>query len=193
MSWAAAVLAGGASRRMGGRDKASIEVEGEKLLDRQVRILREAGAQRVFIVGRPRHPPFLPPSCRFIPDDPRTSGPLAGLLAALAAAPEPLVAVSAVDLPALTPDWWRRLASRTDAAHGAVARNQDHYEPLAAIYPRCCLPAVHAYAAAGRRDLQGLVRVLAASDHLRVFDVPAGEASLLTNWNRPEDLPDAPR
>ncbi|MCW5723995.1 MAG: NTP transferase domain-containing protein [Maricaulaceae bacterium] len=46
------LLAGGRSSRMG-RDKALIEWRGETLLDRARRTLCEAGADQVFVLGRP--------------------------------------------------------------------------------------------------------------------------------------------
>ena len=49
MDYDAVVLAGGSSGRMGGADKAEIEIHGERLLDRVVEAVRDA--KRVIVVG----------------------------------------------------------------------------------------------------------------------------------------------
>ena len=45
------ILAGGNSSRMG-RDKAWLRVDGQRLLDRQIALVRAVGAVEVFISGR---------------------------------------------------------------------------------------------------------------------------------------------
>lgn len=189
-SWkfSGAVLAGGRSQRMG-RDKALIRVEGETLLARQVRLLRSAGASEVLLnqhPDRPRPESELPPGLRLVWDAPPhlESGPLAGLAAVLQAAQSDLVAVTAVDLPALTPDWWRRLLARAAPAVGVVGqRPGGFFEPLAAIFPRRALRAAEDRLASGDFALQALVREGVDQGWMRPLLMSPEEQAGLFNWN----------
>ncbi len=94
------MLAGGASRRMGGADKTALRVGGRALLDRAVAALAAGGADRVVVVG-PRPPATAPPGVEVVltREDPAGSGPVAGLAAGLALTTAPEVVVLAADLP----------------------------------------------------------------------------------------------
>lgn len=93
----AVVLAGGAARRLGGRDKPAVPVAGVSLLERVLTACRGAG--RVIVVGPPRE---LPGQVRQVRESPPGGGPLAALRAGLPVVDAPLVAVLAADLPFLT-------------------------------------------------------------------------------------------
>lgn len=87
------VLAGGLSSRMG-RDKAMLTVDGETLLDRTVRILREAGAQHVAVSGtRPGA----------IADRYERTGPLGGIASAAPVLADGRWLIVPVDMPRLHP------------------------------------------------------------------------------------------
>ena len=91
-----AVLAGGASRRMG-TDKAFIELGGATLLARVGGALFDAGATSVFVVGgnaaRVKESGFC-----FVEDDWPTQGPLAGIITALRHTKADTLAVLSCDL-----------------------------------------------------------------------------------------------
>ncbi len=97
----ALVLAGGAARRLGGRDKPAVIVGGATLLDRVLAAV--AGAERIVVVGPRRELAELPEDevawCR---ENPPGGGPVAAIAAGLAAVSTPFVAVLAADLPFLT-------------------------------------------------------------------------------------------
>jgi len=106
------ILAGGKSRRMG-TDKAALVFEGETLLDRARRILREAGAERVIVLGRPDEKDGWP-------DPPGGKGPgvaLASALNRLARAGPLRAVVIPVDMPGLTPDSLKALIRSGPSAH----------------------------------------------------------------------------
>jgi molybdopterin-guanine dinucleotide biosynthesis protein A len=96
---AALILAGGASRRMG-RPKAALELEGETLLHRVVRIALAACTEVVVVAAPGQALPPLPEVARRV-DDPAElvgSGPLVGALAGLRALDDSdVVYIGAVD------------------------------------------------------------------------------------------------
>ncbi|HTH49835.1 MAG TPA: molybdenum cofactor guanylyltransferase [Candidatus Limnocylindria bacterium] len=202
------VLRGGQSSRMG-RDKAALTVAGEALLDRQLRLLAEAGcAERLVSVAAPPGPP--PPAGptqatgemaggealrssatgphRWIEDRFREAGPLAGLERALARAHYDPVLVLAVDLPAMTAEFLRSLLAEAGPDCGVVPVIDGRFEPLVAVYPRLAHAEAEHRLQRHERALQDFVRAGVAAGWLRSRTVSAADQRLFTNWNRPEDL-----
>lgn len=91
----AVILAGGRGSRLGGRDKASIEVDGESLLRRAVDGARSAGCREVVVVGPPRAGWEEIVQVR---EEPAYGGPVAALAAALGRLRSEDVLLMAVDL-----------------------------------------------------------------------------------------------
>jgi molybdopterin-guanine dinucleotide biosynthesis protein A len=115
------LLSGGDAVRLGGADKATIEVGGRTLLEHALHAL--AGAIEVVVVGD-QVPTSRPVT--FTREDPRGGGPVAGLLAGLDAfARRPdLLVVLAVDMPLVSDRTVRRLvASVTDDGAVVVDRS----------------------------------------------------------------------
>ena len=141
---AAAVLAGGASRRMG-RDKATLAVGGVALA---AGVLAAAArvADPVVLVAPEGHParglgaPVV--------TDPG-EGPLAALAAALAALEADHVLVLATDHPGLVVDLLAHLAALAPRGEAVACRRGPRLEPLVAVYRRA--PAL----AAARARLAG--------------------------------------
>lgn len=155
-SVAGLLLTGGASRRMG-TDKALIEVDGKRLVDRVAAVLA-AVADPVIEVG---------PGWSGLPavrEDPPGSGPLAALGAGAAALREaghdgPFL-VLAVDMPRVGVELLRFLAGRAGTAT-AVPRAGGHPQPMCARYGPDVLAAVDERLAAGGRSLRDLLETLA--------------------------------
>ncbi|GAA3358570.1 molybdenum cofactor guanylyltransferase [Saccharopolyspora gregorii] len=114
--FAAVVLAGGSSRRLGGVDKLALSTGGRTLLAHTALAVRDADP--VVVVG-PRRP--VPVPVRWAREDPPGSGPLAGLHAGLEEVPfeRGLVAVLAADHPGLSAGTVARLRAAA-AESGAV-------------------------------------------------------------------------
>ena len=183
-----AVLAGGESRRMG-RDKAGLIVGGQPLWQRQVQLLRAAGAGVVGVVRRPDQPTLdLPAEIPLWQDAVAGIGPLAGLHAALTAAQTPWLAVVATDMPRLDAAWFHWLGGFCSPGRGALVRRRDGvHEPLAAIYPQSARAAAAARLAGPNFSLQALADALIAQNLM--FSVPLPDAELwrIENWNTPAE------
>ena len=185
-----AVMAGGASRRMG-QDKAQLSLDGEPLWQRQARILREAGAATVGVVRQREQAPLTMTAGIVLWHDAVIgAGPLAGLQAALTACRSGRLAVLATDMPRIDAAWFRWLLAFCPAGGGAVARHpQAGHEPLAAIYPRSALPEVtRRLTTGGPRSLQSLVDHLIASDRMASVPLPPAEVWRVANWNTPAEV-----
>ena len=97
---AAVVLAGGRSSRFG-RDKLLEPVDGRPLLHHAIEAVRPF-ASEILVVTRPDGAPPLPDGVTLVHDAVAFEGPLAGLIAGLAAARSPIVVVVGGDMPTLS-------------------------------------------------------------------------------------------
>ena len=180
------VLAGGRSSRMG-REKALIDFEGQPLVLRVADRLARAADPVLLATGNPGR--LGPVGYREVADVSAECGPLGGLVAGLEASPHELVAVVAVDMPYVSPELLKFLASLRQGEDAVVPMGATGLEPLHAVYSTSALPAMRNALADGRYGLRQLL-----SD-LRVREVRASEWSPSTidprfafNINRPEDL-----
>ena len=125
------VLTGGGAARLGGADKASIEVGGRTLLEHALAALADAG--EVVVVGTdvPTSRPVT-----FTREDPPGGGPAAGLLAGLRAfARRPdRVVVLAVDMPLVTAATVRRLRDASQSDGAVLVDGSGHQQHLCAVY-----------------------------------------------------------
>lgn len=188
------VLAGGAGRRLGGVDKAALEVGGTAMLD--LVLTASAAAVATVVVGAER---ATVRPVTWTRERPAGGGPVAGLAAGLAALDTPVpgfspgapaagsrpVVVLATDLPALTASGLGRLLARAgDLAEVDAVLFEDaggHRQPLAGIYRadrlRSALAGLGAVEGASMRRLLG---------GLAVVTVPDGGAS--ADCDTPADL-----
>lgn len=188
----AVVLAGGAGRRLGGVDKAGLDVGGRCLLDRV--LAAAAGvAGRLVVVGPPRAVD-LERAVIFVQEDDPGGGPVPAVLAALdATGGAAVVVVLAVDLPLLaTGDLSLLLDALTaDPSVDAVAAADPSGRPN---------PLLAAYRSEALRRNAAAITTPVGAPAVRLL--PAGPARVRTvdigldatlNVNRPDDLERARR
>jgi molybdopterin-guanine dinucleotide biosynthesis protein A len=184
---AGVIVAGGRASRMGGRDKAFAEVDGEPIAARAARVFHALFPQVIVAAHGPER--FRGLDVEVVADAFPGCGPLAGIHAAMRASRHPHVFVAACDMPGLDADAIRFVCARAGDADAVVPRWEDDIEPLHALYAVRCLPVVEACLRDGRhalRDFLPLVRVdWIPEDAMRaVRSAPAS----LTNVNTPEEL-----
>jgi molybdopterin-guanine dinucleotide biosynthesis protein A len=182
----AVLLAGGKSERMG-RDKASLDFQGEPLWRRQIALLRELEPREIFISGPAREEWS---GFRVVPDFLANAGPLAGLAASLRVCADTHLLALAVDLPRMTAGYLRSLIHHCTAERGVVPGDADFLEPLAAIYPTTCLPLAESCLASGELAMHDFVARCVEAGLMRVIPVAASERPLFFNANTPADLAD---
>ncbi|MSU36105.1 MAG: molybdenum cofactor guanylyltransferase [Pedosphaera sp.] len=179
----AVILAGGKSLRMGS-DKASLPMGHTSLLERQAQLVRKAGASSVLIsLAHAREGLPFP----VVLDRRRNCGPLAGLEAALAVCPTPLLLVLAVDLPEMSFEFLDTLVRHCSPTLGRIPTWGDQMEPLAAVYPTCLFNLVEQHLNSGRLAMRDLAEAGRIAGMLAPFPVAPSEQYLFTNWNHPED------
>lgn len=133
------VLAGGRSTRLG-RDKALLEVNGEPLLARAVRILSSVCGE-VLVVG-PREREAVVPGVRVMPDERPGIGPLGGIATALRATRGDRLLAVATDMPLLNVDLLRYLIELSPGFDVTIPRVDGRTQQLHAVYARTCLSVI---------------------------------------------------
>jgi molybdopterin-guanine dinucleotide biosynthesis protein A len=181
----AAIIAGGASRRMG-RTKALLEVAGRPLIARVAEVVRAALPQLFVVTSSPEIAAAA--DAPAVPDIFPGQGPLAGIHAALRHAGAP-VFCCACDMPHLNAAFIRFLCERLDDYDAVVPRAGVYDEPLHAIYAPACLPAIEAelQGRVGPVDniFKGLRVLFVGADEARRFDA---ELRMFDNWNTPDEV-----
>lgn len=136
------IQAGGQSSRMG-EDKALKTFLGHPLIQRVVDRLTPIADEIIVTTNHPDDYTFL--NLRLFSDLKPGRGALGGLYTAIASASHPIVAVVACDMPFASPmliETMRRLLAEEEA-DVVIAKSEEGYEPLHAIYRRkTCLPAI---------------------------------------------------
>jgi molybdopterin-guanine dinucleotide biosynthesis protein A len=199
VKFSAVILAGGKSSRMG-RDKAWLEIEGRSLLARQIQLVRDAGADEVFISGR-ANADYSNFDCRVLHDRIVDAGPLGGIESALVASSSSLLLVLAVDMPKMQVQLLSRLASQCGERVGVVPRVNGKIEPLAAFYPKAAVGLIEEWFSASRRKELGSEMSPAKSPSATRFaercvecglaqlvDIAESETQFFANWNSPEQV-----
>jgi molybdopterin-guanine dinucleotide biosynthesis protein A len=183
------LLAAGRSTRMG-RDKALLDVDGQPLWERQRDVLVATGAAEIFLSARPEQPwvKGLKGFTAAVHDAFSRGGPLVGIAAGLERSTMPWLAVLAIDLPRMTPQWFAGLSQDCGPGVGAVGRRDNFFEPLAAIYPREILPLAWEALVHGHYALQPLLARAVADGLMRVHEITPAEAPWFENWNEPQDF-----
>ncbi|MFL5306106.1 MAG: molybdenum cofactor guanylyltransferase [Polyangia bacterium] len=191
MTVAAAIIAGGRARRLGGRVKPFVEVAGIAIADRQLAVLRPLFARVIAVVADAADAaPWQDRGVETVTDAVPGAGPMAGVGAALGAAAPGGVVCLAGDLPFLSPALLAALRDVAPEADAVAPRAGGHVEPLCARYGARCLPPLQSRLAGGRLALHAFLEELDRTvwlegDALAALD-PGGRSFL--NVNTPDDL-----
>jgi len=185
------ILAGGRGTRLGGVNKALMEVGGRAIIDRQLEVLRPL-TEEVLVVAN--DDALASRGLRIVRDVEQGAGPLVGLYSGLREVRTPLAIAVACDLPFLQPELLRFLIAAAAGYDVVIPRLGDLLEPAHAVYRTGCVPAMAAAIRRGER------RLIAFLGRLRVREV--GEKELrrydpnlrsFLNVNTPEELARAQR
>lgn len=146
--WSLGVLAGGMSTRMG-VDKASLLFAGTTLIEHVIARLAPPGVS-VLVSTRSREA-FAPPGAMKIPDEQPGLGPLAGIVALLAATPTSFLVLVPTDMPLVPRGCGEALLAAREDADAVVLSWKGRVEPFPALIARDVAPVVRGLFDAGAR------------------------------------------
>src|SRR5262249_55237704 len=135
-----AILAGGRARRFQGLNKATLDVGGQRIIDRQLAALAAVTAEQLVISNDPSA--FAGLGVSVVADLVEDAGPPGGLYTALKTARSSRVLVLACDLPFVHAVFLRFLVERAVDADIVVPRTVDGLQPLCGVYATRIIPIV---------------------------------------------------
>jgi molybdenum cofactor guanylyltransferase len=159
----AIVLAGGRASRLGGINKALIEIGGVPVIHRVVGALRPLADQTV-LVGRLADDVGAV-GVEVMPDALERGSALVGLYSGLLAARHDAAIAVACDMPFLSTQLLAHLLMRSGDADVTVPRIGPHLEALHAVYRRSCLPFMREMIEAGNH------KIIHLYDRVRVLEI----------------------
>lgn len=186
ISMTGVILAGGESTRMG-KNKAFIEINGRRIIDRTVSLFKEIFDDVLLVTNTPLD--YLELNVRIVTDLIPGKGSLGGIYTGLFFSSSPKAFFVACDMPFLDKRVIQYFLSLTQAADIVVQKTKDYWEPLHAIYPRTLLKPVE------RMLRQGELKIIKAYREMKVREVteeelrPFGpDLRTLSNINTPDEL-----
>lgn len=183
----AIVLAGGMASRLGGVNKARLEVGGRPLLERVLDSVAPLSSQ-LLVVGHLAGD--LPHGrAQVVPDLFPDGGSLGGIFTGLLHSKHDLAIVVGCDMPFLSTDLLRLILASSRGWDVTVPRIGPYQEALHAAYRRSCIPVFRDALESGRR------RIVDCYARVRLREIPEEELRRLDpelrsflNVNTPEDL-----
>jgi len=182
-----AILAGGASSRMGA-NKALMQIRGEPLISRVAKTLSAcpAVAEILLITNNPSEYEFL--HLPIFPDRQPGKGPLGGIYTALSHAKFSRVLVVACDLPLITPELLEYLCREGADADVWVLESEKGVEPLCAVYAKSCLPVIEKQLRENRLKVSDFYSQVKTTAIRLEASLPFYKPDLLMNVNTPEEF-----
>jgi len=180
------LLAGGKNSRMG-MNKAFLEIDEERLIDKTLNIYRRLFSEIIIVTNDPLpHLEFQ--SAALVTDIYKGKGPLGGIYTGLFYAKNNYTFVCPCDMPFLNESFIAYMIGQSGKHDVITPELPDGYQPLHAIYSRNCLPSIKRLILMDKLKITGFyrdVRVLTISEkEIQPFN-PDGR--LFHNLNTPED------
>jgi molybdopterin-guanine dinucleotide biosynthesis protein A len=144
------ILAGGKSSRFGS-DKALFEYRGRPLIEHVIESIRPVVGRMAIISNEPERLAYLEIPCH--PDSVEGLGPFGGVYTAMLLCVTDFALVVGCDMPEISADLIRYMASVSGGYDVVVPRVGGWYEPLHALYSKRCLPPAEKSIRAGNRQI----------------------------------------
>ncbi|MEW6602286.1 MAG: molybdenum cofactor guanylyltransferase [Nitrospirota bacterium] len=180
------ILAGGENTRMPVL-KAFIEVEGQKIVERNLLIMKTLFRESRIVTNQPELYAYL--GVPMLGDAYDIRGPMTGIFTALLNSPTPLVFISACDMPFINKDLIKYMAEKTPGKDAVVPEQSGQREPLFAFYSRHLLESMENALLGGRRGPRDFLRnkrvQYITTEEIRKSD---GRGASFINLNCPKDV-----
>lgn len=181
------LLAGGKNTRMG-INKAFLEMDEVRLIDRILAIFHELFSETIIVTNDPlSYTEFT--SATTVTDIYKNKGALGGIYSGLFFASEYYSFVTACDMPFLNKDFISYLAQRAEKHDIVVPQSSDGFQPLHAVYSKNCLATIKRNLEADKLKITGFykgMRVLTLAEE--IINSFNENGNLFLNINTPKEL-----
>ena len=182
------ILAGGKSSRFG-INKALVEINGSRLIDRVTGLLSPIFKRIILITNSPQDYSYL--RLPIYEDLIRGLGPIGGILTGLENIHDKAGFFIACDMPFVSEDLIRYMASVRGDFDAVVPKIDWKMEPLHALYTKSCLPVIKELIASGVYQINKSFCKLSVR-YVNEAEIKANDPQMRSflNVNRPEELVD---
>lgn len=169
-----------------GTNKAFLHVNGERIIDRTLRICQQLFTETILVTQEPAL--YLDFDVNIVTDLERGKGPLMGIYTGLFFSSSPYIFVLACDMPFLDASFIKHMVDKTADYDIVVPRTEGGLEPLHAIYSRRLLKPIEKLLHENKLKITGFFagarKKIIEADEISQF---GPVERLLFNLNRPED------
>lgn len=182
------ILAGGLNKRFNGRNKAFIEVNGMRLLDRTHGIFKELFEEIILVTNEPTR--YLEWDLNIVTDLFPTRSSLTGIHAGLFYATRPFAFFTACDAPFLKKEMVEAVVEAAESHIDIVLpETAMGIEPLCAVYSKRCLESIEGRLSRRVYKIQNFFRKMKVKKiHEKTLRRVDPELRSFININTPEDL-----
>ena len=159
----AIILSGGKQSRMGGREKAFLEIGGKSLIERKVNLLSGIFSRIILVTNNPVAYEHL--GVGLVSDEKEGFGPLMGLCSGLEKSESEYCFVTTSDTPFVQEGLIKHLKAAAAGFDAVVPLWNGYYEPLCAVYSRMCIEHI-------RKTLETERKVISFYDKVNVNSIP---------------------
>ncbi len=182
----AVILSGGENRRMPVL-KAFIEVDGQKIIERNIRIMKGLFEDVSIVTNQPETYAYL--EVPMLGDVYDIRGPMTGIFTALLNSSKQWVFVSACDMPFVSTDLINHMSTRRSSVDAIVPMLQGKAEPLFSFYSKRLLAPMEKAVLSDNKSLKDFLDMkrvqYISTNQIKKFDP---EASSFINLNTPQDI-----
>ena len=180
------ILAGGENTRMP-VSKAFIKVDGEKIIERNLRIMRGLFKEVFIVTNRPEQ--YIYPGAQLLGDVYDVRGPMTGIFTALLNSSNKWVFVSACDMPFINKEVISYAASMREGHDAVVPGSGNAVEPLFAFYSKCLSSSMEQELLSGKRGMKDFLNKKKVK-YIRITEIKGldPEAKSFINLNTPDDI-----
>lgn len=181
------ILSGGRSTRMGGYNKAFLDFQGERLIDRTVRLFKSIFEEVILVTHSPLE--YIDQDVMIVKDIVPPKGPLGGIYTGLFFSSSSRSFVAACDMPFLNEAFIRFMMDKAREHDVVVPETSDGPQPLHAVYSRKCMGEIFKLIEKEKYKITLLYK------RVKILKIPRDvilpydpELRIFSNINAPEDL-----
>lgn len=180
------VLAGGKSSRFG-RNKAFIQVDGEPIIERILKVFEQLFDSSLVVTNTPLEYQYL--DVEIVTDIIPGMGALGGIYTGLLSISASHAFVVACDMPFLNPDLIRFIIRQSGNFDVVVPKTPSGYENLHALYSVSCIPTIERFLSREERQIYSFFPMVRIKELLPEDIKPYDPEGLsFVNINTPEDI-----
>ncbi|PIU54986.1 MAG: hypothetical protein COS89_08570 [Deltaproteobacteria bacterium CG07_land_8_20_14_0_80_38_7] len=188
----AIILSGGLGKRFGFKEKGLLLFEGEQLIERKIRLLKEKFTEIIVVTNKPELYEHLTNRILLIRDEESYCGPLMGIYSGLKASKYNINFVCAVDMPFINYKLVDCLFEFTRNFEAVVAKVKGRLEPLFGFYSKQIIAKAKHILKVNDRSNKSLRSLISCVDKKIVeeTEVKCFDAELISfiNFNTCDDL-----